>query len=217
MMTNLSGILLLFSAATSTLGALGYRPVSTSPPRFWRQVRVAEKPVRRQNLRKTNHSYFVFGFFCTFDNFFLVEASFVFLLHEFAKRPGSFTEKFSSLVFLFSLPRPSLASWLHVKCLLESKLCPKSSLSKKSANEEFRLCPSPTVEFFLLDWLSLSMLISSSERWDCERPAWPPPSKHLSIWEICKNINLVFLSWFSFSTKRSSFSGVKLGELTLHN
>ena len=62
-MTNLSGILLLFSATTSTLGALGYRPVSTSPPRFWRQVRVAEKPVRRQNLRKTNHSYFVFSIF----------------------------------------------------------------------------------------------------------------------------------------------------------
>ena len=37
-----------------------------------------------------------------------------------------------------------------VKCLLESRLCPKSSESKKSANEEFRLCPSPTVEFFLL-------------------------------------------------------------------
>ena len=160
MMTNLSGILLLFSATTSTVGALGYCPISTSPPRFWRQVRVAEKPVRRQNLRKTNHLYFVFVFsyfhifvffFWTFDNFFLVEVSFVFLLQEFAKRPGSFTEKFSSLVFLFSLPRPSLASWLHVKCLLESKLCPKSSLSKKSANEEFRLCPSPTVEFFLLD------------------------------------------------------------------
>ena len=158
-MTNLSGILLLFSATTSTLGALGYRPVSTFPSRFWRQVRVAEKPVCRQNLRKTNHSYFIFVFsyfyifvfFWTFDNFFLVEVSFVFLLQEFAKRPGSFTEKFSSLVFLFSLPRPSLASWLHVKCLLESKLCPKSSLSKKSANEEFRRCPSPTVEFFLLD------------------------------------------------------------------
>merc|ERR1719370_952101 len=39
------------------------------------------------------------------DNFFLVEGSFVFLLQEFTKIPGSFTEKFSSsLVFLAPPP-----------------------------------------------------------------------------------------------------------------
>jgi len=113
-----------------------------------------------------------------FDNFFLVdEASFVFWLQEFSKIPGSFTEKFSSFVF-FPL-RPSLSLWLQVKCLLERRLCPKSSLSKRSAKEEFRLWLSPKVELFLLT-LSLSMLMSSSERRDCE-PTWPPPSKHLSI------------------------------------
>jgi len=131
-----------------------------------------------------------------FESFFLVEVPFVFSLEEVRNMPGSFTEKLWSLFFLH--PLCSRSSWLQVKCLLESKLWAKSSFSKKSANEEFRLWPSPKVEeFFLLlveiGRLSLRMFAllsalsnirSSAERRACASAA----SRHLSI--FCQSANM---------------------------
>ena len=188
---NLSRVFLLLR----TLGALRHTPVS--PFRSWRRVRVAEEPVGGQDLRtRSQCCSSIIWLACTFESFFLVEVPFVFSLEEVTNMPGSFTEKLWSLFFLH--PLCSRSSWLQVKCLLESKLWAKSSFSKKSANEEFRLCPSPKVEeFFLLLveigrlslWMfallsALSNTWSSSERRACASAS----SRHLSI--FCQSANM---------------------------